>query len=81
VSPKPDGLIDFLAWHDISAKPVEANETASRVGPAIVDAALNAECDLLVLGAYIHTRAFSLLFGSMTEYVLSNPKMPALLVP
>ena len=65
----------------IAAKPVEFAKPPRRAGPAIVDAAKAAGCDLVILGGYIHNRAHSLLFGSMTEYVLSDPKLPALIVP
>lgn len=81
VSPRPEKLIEYLAWHDIAAAPVTLATPPRQAGAAIIAGALAAECDLLVLGAYVHTRAHSLLFGSMTEEVLSEPRMPALLVP
>ena len=81
VSPSPHALVDYLAWHGITAEAVELNESPRGAAPAIVKKALAAECDLIVIGAYIHTRAHSLLFGSMTEQVLSDPRMAALVVP
>jgi nucleotide-binding universal stress UspA family protein len=81
VSPRPEKLIEHLAWHDISTGSVTLKRPPRQAGPAIIEEALTAGCDLLVLGTYFHTRAHSLLFGSMTEEVLSNPKMPTLLVP
>ncbi len=79
--PRSEALVEFLAWHGIAATAIEISETVRRVGPAIVDVALDEGCDLLVLGAYIHMRGYNLLFGSLTELVLKDPKMPALLVP
>lgn len=74
-------LVEFLAWHGVSATAVEVAAAEQRLEAAIVAAATDHGCDLLVLGAYIHMRAYSLLFGSLTQFVLSDPKLPALLVP
>lgn len=81
IAPSPHGLIEHLAWHGIAAKPVELAKPPRQAGPAIVGAAKAAGCDLVILGGYIHNRAHSLLYGSLTEYVLGNPKLPALIVP
>jgi len=81
VSPVPDGLIDYLAWHEIRAEPIELAAPPRQAASAIAEAALAHGCDLVVAGAYCHTRARSLLFGSMTEYMLSEPKLPVLIVP
>jgi nucleotide-binding universal stress UspA family protein len=81
VSPNPHALLDYLAWHGITAEALELTESPRAAAPAIVEKAIAAECDLIVIGAYIHTRAHSLLFGSMTEHVFSDPKLAALVVP
>ncbi|NNG05781.1 MAG: universal stress protein [Inquilinus sp.] len=73
-------LLDYLAWHGIEARSVELAKRPKQAA-AIVSEALGAGCDLVILGAYIHARAHDLLFGGMTEYVLSDAKLPALLVP
>ncbi len=77
----PDPLVEYLAWHGIDAKAVMLEAAPRESASAIVDAALQDKSDLLLLGAYIHTRAHSLLFGSVTEFALRDPQLPALLVP
>lgn len=79
VAPDPRGLIEYLAWHGIEAAAVEIDESPRKAGAGIVDRALAESCDLLVLGAYLHSRGHSLLFGSVTEAVLHHPRLPALL--
>lgn len=81
VAPSPAGLLDRLAWHGIAATAVELAEAPRRAPAAIVRAAQARDCDLLLLGAYLRARGHRLLFGSLTEEVLSDPKLPALLVP
>lgn len=81
VAPKPEPLLEYLAAHGIEAQAVALEETPRDAPAAIVAAAEAADGDLLLLGAYLHSRAHSLLYGSVTEFVLSDPKLPALLVP
>ena len=81
VSPKPETLVDYLDWHGIAAESIELSESPRRAAGAIADEAVAAGCDLIVIGSYIHTRAHSLLFGSMTEDILSDPPLAALVVP
>ena len=78
---RPDAVIDYLAWHGVDAQAVQIEAPTQRAVAAIVDSATSSGCDLLVMGAYIHTRTHVLLFGSLTEYVLSEPTLPTLVVP
>lgn len=81
VAPQPEPLLEYLAAHGVEAEASELEATPRETPGAIVAAAEAAGSDLLVLGAYLHSRAHSLLYGSVTEFVLSDPKLPALLVP
>lgn len=80
-SPDPYALVEYLAWHEIKAEAIELADSPRRAARAIVKKAIAEKCDLSVLGAYIHTRAHSLVFGSMTEHVLSDSPLPALVIP
>ncbi|SMF19152.1 Nucleotide-binding universal stress protein, UspA family [Tistlia consotensis] len=74
-------LVEYLAWHGIEAEAAELSESPRDTPAAIVERARAADCDLLVLGAFLHSRAHTLLFGSVTEFVVSEPGIPVLLVP
>jgi nucleotide-binding universal stress UspA family protein len=73
------GLIDFLAWHGISAMPEALPEGAGSVGQRILEAASAARIDLLVMGAYTHSRLRQLILGGVTHDVLSRARLPLLM--
>ncbi len=76
-----DDLVAYLQLHGVQAN-LRLLQSDKRHAPqTILDAALDLESDLLVLGTAIHSRAHSLIYGSLTEAALSAPKLPALLVP
>ena len=53
--------------------------SAEAAGAAIVEYAVNAEADLLIKGAYTHTRLRQMIFGGMTRHILSHAPMPVLM--
>lgn len=77
----PADMVDYLAWHGLKAASFQIEAKGPRQAPAIIDAALERNCTLVVLGACLHTRAHRLVYGSMTEYVVDQPRVAALLVP
>ena len=77
----PSDMVEYLEWHGLKANSSHIQHEGKRSGPAIVDAALERDCNLVVLGAALHSRAHRLVYGSMTEYVLDQPRIAALLVP
>lgn len=74
----PDGLRSLLAWHGISAK-VEKVRTRGDVGKALLGAAEKAGANLLVMGAYSHSRVREMILGGVTRHVLSNGNIPVLM--
>ena len=76
-----DELIAYLQIHGVKAKVRQLQSDKRKAPQTILDAALDQESDLLVLGTVIHSRASSLIYGSLTEAALSSPQLPALLVP
>jgi len=58
-------------------------ETLVREGsprPAIVEAALELDCQLIVMGTHGRSGLAHLLLGSVAEYVVRNSKVPVLTV-
>ncbi|MBR9971700.1 universal stress protein [Magnetospirillum sulfuroxidans] len=73
-----DDLIAFLGWHGISASHQDI-PAGGNAGMAVLDACKNAMADLLVMGAYTHSRLRQLIMGGVTRHVLSHADIPVLL--
>ena len=74
-----DGLVQYLRWHGVRAKASAVKNRGGDIGKAVVGAASRAKADLLVMGAYTHSRMREMIFGGVTDYVLGNGRMPVLL--
>jgi len=75
----PAGLQSLLAWHGIKAK-IEKVRTRGDVGKALLGAAVRANANLLVMGAYSHSRLRELVLGGVTRHVLSDAEIPVFMV-
>ena len=80
-SASPDKLVEYLGMHGVEANARTVSGKHRYVPHAIIDSSLSEQADLLVLGSVIHSRAHSLVYGSLTEEVLKTPRISALLVP
>lgn len=76
----PARLVEYLSLHGIAAtvRPVEVAGRA--VSTALTDAAGEESCDLLVMGAYGHSRMRELVLGGVTQDVLRKPPALAILM-
>jgi nucleotide-binding universal stress UspA family protein len=72
-------LARSLAWHGIAAD-VHRFEAGDDVGAAIVEAASEVKADLLVIGAYSHSRIREMVFGGVTRHVLKGVDISVLLI-
>ena len=75
-----NGLKVFLALHGVSAETVVADPAGKPVGELLLESALKNHCDLLVMGGYGHSRALETLFGGVTQHIVSQPRLPVLMV-
>jgi nucleotide-binding universal stress UspA family protein len=73
-----DGLVQYLRWHGVRAKANAVNSRGSDVGKAVAGAASRAKADMLVMGAYTHSRVREMIFGGVTDYVFGSAKLPVL---
>lgn len=72
-------LVKHLSYHGIEAI-VEAEEAAGRtIGQALEEWTAARQIDLLVMGAYGHSRLRDFILGGATKTVISRPKLPVLL--
>lgn len=72
----PARLVEYLSAHGIAASAVTVDTAGRAVSAALIEAAGEAGCDLLVMGAYGHSRMRELVLGGVTQDVLRKP--PAL---
>ena len=71
-------LQSYLAAHGVKAKVVSVAAKGD-AGKALLSAAVKAGADLLVMGAYGHSRVRELVLGGVTKYVLQNATIAALM--
>ncbi|HLH51863.1 MAG TPA: universal stress protein [Roseiarcus sp.] len=72
-------LAGQLAWHGIRAETRLVPADGRSVAERLLAAALTARADLLVAGAYGHSRIRELIFGGVTEALLDGADLPILL--
>ncbi|MQX37664.1 universal stress protein [Roseospira navarrensis] len=75
-----DDLARHLAWHGVTPRtiPIEGHH-GEEVGKALLGHCDDAGADLLVMGAYTHSRLRQLILGGVTRYVLDHAELPVLL--
>lgn len=74
----PGELAGYLAWHGVKAQ-VHSFAGGSHVGPALLKEAGDMGADLVVMGAYTHSRLRQLILGGVTRHVLHAAQLPVLL--
>ena len=68
-----------LAWSDIKAEVKEVRPEGRRVGQILLEEAKQSGADLLVMGAYSHSRWREMILGGVTRYVLEHADIPVLM--
>lgn len=69
-------LATYLGWHGISCDTHTLSGPAASVGPKLMQEVKNCEADLLVMGAYTHSRMRQLILGGVTRHVLEAAEIP-----
>lgn len=69
---------DWLQRHGVTVSAVRNFPTGSRVGEALLEQAYAMHADLLVMGAWGHSRVNEWVMGGTTRYVLRHAKLPVL---
>ncbi len=68
-----------LAWHGVSCDIRKVVPSGGAVGASILKAAGDCKADLMVMGAYTHSRLRQLILGGVTRHVLDHAPLPVLL--
>ncbi len=72
-------LAEELRWHGIEPDLRCLSPRDGKPEVALVDAAAEANADLLVLGGYGHSRALEFVLGGVTRYMLKTADFPVLI--
>lgn len=74
--PPAEGIRAYLRWHEIQAEIVPFKPQTREVGAGLLGAVRDFGADLLVMGAYSHSRLRQLILGGVTRHVLENADLP-----
>lgn len=72
-------VVSHLAHHDIAAKVHLEQALHEGVGERLLTRAAELRADLIVLGAYGHSRLREMVLGGVTQYVLDHATVPFLM--
>jgi len=76
--PSAEDMLRYLALHGIAARARALGRTDA--GPALIEATQAEGADLLVSGAYTRGRLREIVFGGVTEYLVTKTKFPVLMM-
>lgn len=71
-------VLEFLALHGVKVH-VETVESALPIGRALLEAAGNCGCNLIVLGGFGHSPVLETILGGVTDFIASHSKIPILM--
>ena len=76
----PQRLAGYLEWHGITASIRQVTVGHRQVSEALTESALEAGCDLLIMGGYGHSRVRELVLGGVTQDMLrKDTNLPILI--
>jgi nucleotide-binding universal stress UspA family protein len=78
-APTAEDLARALAWHGIRAEARHIEQGSRRVRDILLVEAAAMTADLLVIGAYSHSRLRQVVFGGVTEHMLDRAELPVLM--
>lgn len=77
--PSAEDLAVFLALHEVTASVRRLIPDRLSVAERLLTEAANAELDMLVMGAYSHSRLAQMVLGGVTHDILSRAELPILM--
>lgn len=77
-APRLDPL-DYLRRHGVRAKSLHLDVSLQQAGTALLQEAQHMQADLLVMGAYSHSRMREHVLGGATTHVLTHAWIPVLM--
>jgi nucleotide-binding universal stress UspA family protein len=71
-----EALCHYLSWHGIAAKARSVESDGRDIGEILLEAAMADKADMLVMGAYSHSRLREYILGGATRYILDEGTIP-----
>lgn len=72
------GLGGYLAWHGVAASDKRFTPDHRFIGEMLMDEAVKASMDLVVMGGYSHSRLREFILGGVTQHMLEESPLPVL---
>ncbi|MGD8810394.1 MAG: universal stress protein, partial [Gammaproteobacteria bacterium] len=72
------GLASYLAWHGVAASDKRFSPDHRFIGEMLMDEAVKANMDLVVMGGYSHSRLREFILGGVTQHMLEESPLPVL---
>lgn len=72
-------LNEYLSAHGVTADRMMFHSVGNVVGAGLLAAAREFDCDLLVMGAYSHSRLRQQILGGVTRHVLEHAALPLMM--
>ncbi len=73
--PSVDDLTAYLNDHDIEATPITTPNDGS-IGATLITVANDVRADMMVIGAYSHSRWREMILGGVTRHIIENTNLP-----
>lgn len=74
-----DDLVDYLACHDIKAEVEHIDNSPRPIGHVLLEKSKEVGADMMVMGAYTHSRLRHMMVGGPTSVVLQKAEIPVLM--
>jgi nucleotide-binding universal stress UspA family protein len=75
----PDDIRRYLARHAVDAELVATPSASLDVGEVLLSRAADLDADLLVMGAYGHSRLREFVMGGASRYIFRHMTVPVLM--
>ena len=79
VGPDAQDLRTYLTRHGISSQSKTVAQDGAETGQVILDEAASFGADLIIKGAYTHSRLRQMIFGGATKHLLATSPIPVLM--
>ncbi len=74
-----DELVQHLAWHGVTAAYEGITSDGRPAGELISAKAKDLGCDLMVMGAFTHSRLIQIILGGVTRHMMNASEIPILM--
>ena len=74
-----DELVQYLSAHGVKIERVTLEQGSKPVGETILDYCKSVNADLLVTGAFTHSRLIQIILGGVTRHLIAAAHLPVLL--